>query len=300
MSTSLHVYILDMLAFGAVYLQLKGNPKLGFFVGKSQFMGGWDILVRKFLGEHIHLRDWSSFDISQSVKQIWAAVYVLKQFVPEDFHYLCDRAGLNLQISLVRHINGDLHMYVGGNVSGGAGTIFINMIIGLIFMSYGYFKAGKQDLLPTMKAELCGDDSITSNSALSVEEDDLIVSSSIEDFGWTMKYHTHSDNILDLDFCSKGTRLAGGTYVSTFSVDKCLDSLKYYSSTVASEYLDKINSLITECAWSDGVEKLVSHRDAFIDIIAKDPLECDYFWDLAISNSHNLVYYKMQHLHSPE
>jgi hypothetical protein len=152
---------------------------------------------------------------------------------------------------------------VKGNKSGIVSTIFLNMLIQLIVNVY-------TQIMDDWPVEAIISFYLGDDSALATLLRELNPYKYYEAFGLVLKAPPIcSEEIQETEFGSKKFKqLPDQSYVFTVNVEKSLCSLKYLSTWRPTEdptvYLEKLNSLILEAAWSDGVEKLVAHRDHFL------------------------------------
>lgn len=271
-------YVLWMHVFGDFFDQLTHHSrKLGFWPGCTQFGGGWDRLVRTLMegaSKRASCRDCSLYDFSLVVFSLWLVSQVMLSFVPPEKRKLAEYLLHSLQFSFIRDQDGRIVFLDGGrNKSGGAATIFLNMIFGLIVLFYSAIVANipYELFVARVRWNLCGDDQVVNEGDLPIDID-----GAYRAFGCIVKY-THYYPIDGFEYLSHVTKKVGDSYVAVPSVAKALDSLcsntqsTFDGKVELGFYAAKLSSLILECAWADDVDQLIFHVRFFQNFLRKNP-----------------------------
>jgi hypothetical protein len=217
---------------------------------------------------------------------------VLRAFGPEDESERVEACLYDIVVSGLRHFTGDLYLLEKNNKSGSPFTIFVNMILQGVILEYTRLESGATD---TWNYVLCGDDNI-----LVKPDDGIDPFEFYPNFGLKMKYVYKETRFEDSEFLSKKFVYLERykAYVGVVDVEKHLCSLKYEPVSDPGLVLQKVNSLILESAWSDGVERLVQFREELIRLAHNTPFVEQ--WRIGMAGVESLDLCRLRHLYKPE
>jgi hypothetical protein len=258
-SGSLIDYAFAMRLFGDFLTQLTGlNRRIGFWPGATHFVGSWKALA-DLLSEGVDDPQWfaadgTKFDMTQSYDVLVDCVLpVLRAFAPVGEHDRVEGCLHDVVVSMLRHVGGDLVFLDKNNKSGGAFTIHVNMILQAVILEYTRLRQGR---LAVQHYMLCGDDNLLCQSRCGFDPFEYY-----PDFGIVLKYVHRSDTLTDLEFMSKKFHRRLDGIVPVVDTEKHLCSVKFEKTRSVALFIQKLNSIILESAWSPGVERLCMIRD---------------------------------------